>query len=107
VVAPSSNLRWQPSLELRRWVRLALITLFSGSLVGFIGATLKVDWITFVVLFALVLYLYFHLGVVGQLADESGLDIRERERLASRLRWFGPAGLLELALRMREASVGH
>lgn len=107
VATSTSDLRWQPSPELRRWVRLAPITLFSGAFVGFIGATLRAGWVAFVAFFAIILYCYCHLGVVGRLADESGLDSRERERLGSRLRWFGPAGLLELALRIREASGGH
>ena len=88
-------------------MRLSLVTFVTGALGGFLGAIFIGGSIWLFVLLAIGVYFYFHVGVLGQLAYEPGLDPAERERLLSRIRWFGPLGMIELAGRLGEAKSGN
>jgi hypothetical protein len=100
-VTSPTQLNWRPTADLRRLVWLALASLLAAAWGSFaLGVFFDQENLAVLVLVAFgVCYFLLHVRAFQLLESEPGLDGIEKGRLMSRLKFFGPAGILVLAWR--------
>jgi hypothetical protein len=98
--APPSGSTWSASVSLRRSLLLSIATIAIGAWGG--AAAYLTEHFELIPVFLAFVPFYFVVqhGLLKRLEAEPGLQPEQRERYVSQVKVYGPAGLLQLAIRI-------